>query len=55
VVTDDAAISSISRDGKGDWGDEMQTRTLASKGVRLNALELQQRMADFLQMVGQIF
>ncbi|UBF29026.1 hypothetical protein K9N68_15005 [Kovacikia minuta CCNUW1] len=30
-------------------------RTVAAKGVRLNVVELQQRMTDFLHMVGQIF
>jgi len=55
IVTDDTAVSSVSRDAKGDWGDEMQPRSFAAKGVKLNVLELQQRMADFLQMVGHIF
>jgi hypothetical protein len=55
IVTDDLPEQVITDGEKGNWGDEVQPRPGVSKGVKLNALELEQRMADFLRIVGRLF
>lgn len=55
IVTDDLPEQTITDGKKGDWGDEVQPRSVVSKGVKLKVLELEQRMADFLRIVGRLF
>jgi hypothetical protein len=54
IVTDDH--SDHSYDGsKGNWGEESKLRHSDFKAVKISALELEQKMADFIGIVGRLF
>jgi hypothetical protein len=54
IVTDD--YSDHSYDGsKGRWGEESKLRHPDFKGVKISALELEQKIADFIGIVSRLF
>ena len=54
IVTDDTSEPSLP-DGARGWGDEVQKRMAALKEVKLDASELEKKMAAFLQVVSRLF
>jgi homogentisate 1,2-dioxygenase len=54
IVTEDNTIPTPV-EGQRGWGEEMQKRMAAIKEVRLNAVDLEKKMAAFLQVVGRLF
>jgi hypothetical protein len=54
IVTNDHA--EYSSDGsKGRWGEDQNQGHSDFKGVKISALELEKRMADFIGIVGRLF
>jgi hypothetical protein len=54
LITDDEMRVSIPEGQKG-WGEEVSRRISGLKEVRLNSVDLESKMANFLQMVGRLF
>ncbi|UBF26330.1 hypothetical protein K9N68_33335 [Kovacikia minuta CCNUW1] len=54
VVTEDNTTPNPV-EGQRGWGEEMQKRVAAIKEVKLNAAELEKKMAAFLQVMSRLF
>jgi hypothetical protein len=55
IITDDLPEQPITDRKKGNWGDEVQPRPSTTEGIKINASELEQKMTDFLRVVGRLF
>ncbi|WP_029314924.1 hypothetical protein [Acaryochloris sp. CCMEE 5410] len=55
IVPDDLSEYVVNDTQKGSWGDAVSPDIKRGKGVKINALELEQRMAAFLTVVGRLF
>ncbi|MBW4581639.1 MAG: hypothetical protein KME42_18875 [Tildeniella nuda ZEHNDER 1965/U140] len=54
IVTDDAVPTSTEGE-RGGWGDQLRQKVLKYKEVKLPIADLEQKMNEFLQLVGRLF
>lgn len=55
IVTDEAEDIPVPIEGQRGWGEEVRKRLSNLKEVRLPVSQLEQNMAQFLQLVGRLF
>ena len=55
IVTDETDETSAPIEGQRGWGEEVRKRISSLKEVRLPVSQLEQNMAQFLQLIGRLF
>jgi hypothetical protein len=55
IVTDDSEEAATPIEGRRGWGEEVRQRISNLKEVRLPVSQLEQNMAQFLQLIGRLF